>query len=350
MLEHRTTVLEALILCLALTFPAVSNAESPAPSNNARIAQADDSVAIVSVELVDAPPEMRARLLAGMHQGLSQAGVGSVPQDQVKAALRDKPELSACLLRSCRKQLGPMIGAARFMTLRVAATGANFQLELTLYDSQDEDPVRRLSTPCDVCSYDDVVQRVTETAKKLVGPPPEMAVEITSAPAGASLSADGQEIGQTPYHGKLAAGAHTLSATLPDYQPAETQVEIKEDADGPQVFHLSLTAATITIVEPAPRPYRFFKWAGAIATLGAFGAGAGWLIVDGNGTCSDSPTCPQVYDTRTQGYIALGAGVALGAFTTWMFIRDRRDARSSLDELALVPTRGGGFARLGWHF
>lgn len=341
--------LEALLLCLALAAPAVANAQSPRPSDQARVAQASgDTVAILSIELDEVPPEMHPRLLAGMAQGMSEVGVGTVAADRLAAALRERPELADCVSPSCRKQLGAMTGAARFMTLRVAATGANFRMEFALYGGDGEEPVRRLSKPCDVCSYEDVVQLVSWTARTLVGPPPRMDVEITSEPTGASVSIDGQETVQTPYRGKLPAGAHTLDASLLGHEPAQTRIEVKEDADGPQVFHLSLT--TIRIVEPAPRPYRYFKWAGVIATAGALGAGAGWLVVDGNGTCSDRAVCPEIYDTRTPGFIALGAGAALGAFTVWMFVRDRSDAAKTLDDIAFVPTRGGAFARLGWHF
>jgi hypothetical protein len=58
----------------------------------------------------------------------------------------------------------------------------------------------------------------------------------------------------------------------------------------------------------------------------AVGAGAALVAVDGRGTCARTAgqlECPDVYDTRTGGIVALAAGGALVVTSVIMFVIDR---------------------------
>ncbi|OGG99117.1 MAG: hypothetical protein A2600_04910 [Candidatus Lambdaproteobacteria bacterium RIFOXYD1_FULL_56_27] len=51
-------------------------------------------------------------------------------------------------------------------------------------------------------------------------------LEVESDPSGAKLFVDGQEVGTTPYEGKLLSGTHKLRLEHPDTPPKETQVAL----------------------------------------------------------------------------------------------------------------------------
>jgi hypothetical protein len=78
-------------------------------------------------------------------------------------------------------------------------------------------------------------------------------------------------------------------------------------------------AAVLAIPAPAEnRRPTWRTWTGAAlgaAGLAAVGTGIGWLVVDGRPTCSapSGTVCQKLYDTKTQGWVAVGIGAAAGA-------------------------------------
>lgn len=124
----------------------------------------------------------------------------------------------------------------------------------------------------------------------------------------------------------------------------------EQPAAGIEVVEISSTSGPLksaTTVERAARSERIWKWAAAGGAVAGLGAGLGLLVLDGN--CTTSPPvgkCPDVYDLKLAGYVSLGAGAALGAVATWLWLRDRpSDQREKAQALFwFAPSREGGVA------
>jgi hypothetical protein len=144
-------------------------------------------------------------------------------------------------------------------------------------------------------------------------------------PPGAEVSVDGRVIGRLPLPAAIRVGegpvrvrGSALGRKLADVEAAvaggaETTVALELGPDVPPPF----SAPIIDDEPPPPTRTTWRTWTGTsllVASAAALVAGGVWLAVDGRGTC-DAPTgarCLHVYDTKTQGWIALGVGAAVG--------------------------------------
>jgi hypothetical protein len=123
----------------------------------------------------------------------------------------------------------------------------------------------------------------------------------------------------------------------------------EQAADGIEVYEarpvLSIAGPATTAARRAPRSG--WKWAASGGAIAGLGTGIGLLILDGN--CTTSPPvgkCPDVYDLKVGGYMGIGAGVALGAVATWLWLRER--SSGGLEEpqalFWFAPSHEGGVA------
>jgi hypothetical protein len=145
-------------------------------------------------------------------------------------------------------------------------------------------------------------------------------------PAGAVLSVNGREVGRLPLADpiRLAEGPVQLRASAAGYVTIETDVLIVGGGDQTLLLRLSpLPPVAAPVVSPRPAveeslpAARWKTWmGGTLIGLSAAGiaGGVAWLLIDGDASCvSGSPaTCRQIYDTKFQGWIAIGTGVAAG--------------------------------------
>jgi hypothetical protein len=145
-------------------------------------------------------------------------------------------------------------------------------------------------------------------------------------PAGAVLTVNGREVGRLPLLEpiRLADGPVHLRASAAGYVTVETEVVIVGGGDQTMLLRLSplpqVAAPAVSpgpAVDESPPPARWKTWmGGTLIGLSAAGiaAGVAWLLIDGDAGCTSGspPTCRQIYDTKFQGWIAIGAGVAAG--------------------------------------
>jgi hypothetical protein len=85
--------------------------------------------------------------------------------------------------------------------------------------------------------------------------------------------------------------------------------------------------------EPHGGPSRVWKWLATISGLAALGLGAYWVAIDGSGTCSQA-SCPERFQTATQGYVALGLGGGLLVTGGILFYLDSSWAAPARDTIA----------------
>lgn len=344
---------------LAFVIPVVALGALLALGAGSAHADGDDPatsvVAIVVLEVSgDAAPQLRAQAQASVLEGLKQSNVPRMSFDRVVEITRRQPDLRDCESPSCVSRLGTLLGAERLLRVRIKASGASYAFDLELASTAGGEPRQRQET-CPVCTTSEAGKALARAVSDFFSEPPaeSILVEINTEPEGATLRIDDRDVGVTPYRGRLAVGQHTLIISKNGHRSAEQAIEVKE-GDEPQRFDIELAGTSLAgpsigggggigPVDSGPsRPFAVLKWVGAAGAVGALGAAVVWLAVDGRGTCDDLNTCPRTYDTRTLGFFGLGAGVALGAATTWMFLRDREDVRDMA--LSVVPTAGRGIA------
>jgi hypothetical protein len=144
-------------------------------------------------------------------------------------------------------------------------------------------------------------------------------------PEGAEVTVDGQAVGRLPIPGpiRLAEGNVHVRGSALGHQPAEVEVTIAGGAETTVTLDMGrlVLAAPIIDDQAPPPPLRVMtwkKWTGASLLVGSVAAlvvGGVWLALDNRGLC-DAPSgarCQWLYDTKTQGWIAIGVGAAAAA-------------------------------------
>ncbi len=144
-------------------------------------------------------------------------------------------------------------------------------------------------------------------------------------PAGALVTAGGREIGRLPLASevRLAEGSVHVEAIATGCAPTEVNVVVRGGGDQTVVLRLAPLPTTATsVISPrvdldgASAPGRWKTWMGASllgVSAGAIATGIVWLAIAGDASCPGPGSCGHVYDTKVQGWIAIGAGVAAGA-------------------------------------
>lgn len=96
------------------------------------------------------------------------------------------------------------------------------------------------------------------------------------------------------------------------------------------------------------RPFKVLKWVTLIVGVGALGAGAYLIAIDGKSSC-DAPGCADEYDTAVPGYVSAGAGAALIGAGIVFFIKDS-GAKKRESQVSFAPARGGMVFTFGRTF
>jgi hypothetical protein len=167
-----------------------------------------------------------------------------------------------------------------------------------------------------------------------------VAIVTVAGPAGTDVAVNGRSVGRLPLSEPLhiAEGQVRIEGTAPDRQPATLDVTLA----GGKEFKASLDLAPVPASVPALAPTgaaaapsgpalsggatadtgrRWQPWVGGgllALSAAALTTGIVWVSIDGNQNCdipSTAPTgsrCARVYDTKTLGWIAIGAGAAAG--------------------------------------
>ncbi|HZL16336.1 MAG TPA: hypothetical protein VFG23_01195 [Polyangia bacterium] len=151
---------------------------------------------------------------------------------------------------------------------------------------------------------------------------------------GADVVVEGKPVGRLPRPAPLYASPGTIKIHASAAGHASLDKEVVGTAGEEVVANLELDLLPLEAVAPPPPLFqsllssdggretpRWRRWTG----IGLIGVGAAalvtgivWLDINNKGTCSApaGAICEHLYDTSLQGWIALGAGVALGATGT----------------------------------
>jgi hypothetical protein len=264
--------------------------------------------------------------------------------DEVQKRLAGKPALIGCLSTTCLASIADVVGTSDMIRVRIAANGANYEVELELLGTSGL--VRKRAGSCTVCTTTDLADlTATRVHELLIAEELPVAVAITTEPADAMLEIPGLDPQTAPWKGSLPPGTYTITARRDGYEPRTEKVEIKDDGS-PQALTLRLALATGDT--PPPSRWGWKKYAIGGVGAAALITGVVLLALDGNPTC-DAPgaTCPEEYATGTAGIVFGVAGLAGAGVSGWMFWSERNVRHESA---AIAPTRGGAVATYSIRF
>lgn len=187
----------------------------------------------------------------------------------------------------------------------------------------------------------DMLEKTLASARRHIG-----RLDVRGA-TGIQISVDGRAVGvlplPTPLH--VAAGSVRVEATAVGRQSLEKAVAVAAGED-------AVVAIELMPVPPPPPPVApalsvqtqrtearevptWRRWTGGslfVVGLATVGTGIGWMVVNGRTNCSAPPGgfCEQVYNTKTQGWVAIAAGaVAVGAGAT-LFLWKGKDTSAGI--------------------
>ena len=316
-------------LCFALAFFAVlTGARASAHAQEAETG----GIALLSLEISgDAPPELRKQVQAHIAKGLASSG-RVLGLEETRERLADTPELIGCFSSECLERMGELLSVHLFVRAVLTTGGAHYELTLELLQSGEETLVRNSTqTSCSICTIEDLNERSTEAAIRLLvlDTTKHMTVTIASIPDGATISIDGLEAGRSPVTTELEPGPHRISAVAEGFADTAKTVEVAAGVAGEQRFELPMIAPLGTDHEGPGRHYGNWKW-GGVATSGVLLALGTTLILldDGDsptcGTAQNPKQCKFIRHTQLGGVLALSGAVLTGAATGWMFWSESR--------------------------
>jgi hypothetical protein len=164
-----------------------------------------------------------------------------------------------------------------------------------------------------------------------------VAIVTVVGPAGADVAVNGRPVGRLPLSAPLhvAEGQVRIEGTAPDHQPATLDVTLSGGKEFRATLDLAPASAPVPALPATAGPStqllgggstadasrRWQPWVGGgllALSAAALTTGIVWESVDGNPACDIPATAPagsrcgRVYDTKSLGWIAIGAGAAAG--------------------------------------
>jgi hypothetical protein len=234
-------------------------------------------VALLKIDVVGLNGDMRSKFVGVLAQSLRQAGYDVLEQDSAQSKLMAAGVPPGCVTGPCLTDVGRVLGVQRVVVGGIGAAGSNYDITLTMLETQRGDRVAQSIEKCEICTIDEGLKtmgRAAGTVAQARIPETTQAVEPPPPPR--------KDIVQPP----------------PPPPPAAPE---RSWYDRPAV-----------------------RWTTVAVSAAAIGAGIYMLTLDGNCVDGGSPTgrppCHDLYkDNAGPGWALVGAGVAFGAGAVYLF-------------------------------
>ncbi len=298
---------------------------------------------------------------------LVDRGLVVYTRQQVINKVREVPGLSGCFSKSCLVEMSALLGAKRLLQLSIKQkekfknSTATYTVNVTTYSLAAEGlRTNTKSGDCTGCDRQTLLNMIshvaTVTVEEELGA--FQSVRLVTDPPGVRLYVNNKLVGASPCVAELISGVHKVHVRQKDYKLTTKMIHVRAGTgNDKQVFSIPVTPKDSN--DPTPLSTadakatkgsgKAWKWITGSAAVVSITAGVIFLDKDGKGTCDDGPNrvCPQVFDTRTQGWASLGVGAALAGMTTWLFVRDhRRNKKQKRMSVGILPTKGGMFGHV----
>jgi hypothetical protein len=268
-----------------------------------------------------APGEVQRAFSDELPRALTTAGFQLMPPNEVDMRVGERPELLQCRAGGCLAEEASFLRVGRLALPRLErAPEGGYNVGISLYDAAQKrilcDAVERAASAGEIR---DKLHAMATKLRRDVSRPGRL--EVTAHPD-AVVSIDGEAKGKTPWAGELESGDH-LVALEHAGDRVERDVNVAPGTTARVEVSLTAAAPPPSGRSPVLGP---LKWTALATGAVALGVGIGLVVIDGRGTCSTMAgqrQCPEVYDTRTGGIVAVAGGGALVATAIVLFVLDR---------------------------
>jgi hypothetical protein len=240
-------------------------------------------VAVLQIDVVGMNGEMRSKFVGALAQSLRQAGYDVLEQDVAQSKLLSAGVPPGCVTGPCLTDVGRVLGVQRVVVGGVGAAGSNYDITLTMLETQRGNQVAQSTEKCEVCTIDEGLKTMGRAAGTLTA---------TRAPA-----------------------------LEPVQQPVPAQAkDIVRMPPPPPPSH-----------EPLWYERPFLRWTAAAVSVTAIGIGIYLLTLDGNCQSDEKPNCQFKYGgNAAPGWGLIGAGAMAGAGAVYLFLTAQPEGERKL--------------------
>ena len=263
-------------------------------------------------------PEGDTATLSGqLVEGLQRGSFAVVAPEEVSAAASNADR---CDNERCFKKIAEDTGSTHVVRAVVTVKDRDYAVKVFLIDGTDGAVIATSDESCEICGVADVGGLISTSAATLrtkldaLASGPSTLV-LTSDPAGATVTLDGEIIGVSPLDRPIIPGKHILRVSKEGYIALEREVTFVEGVEETVDFKLDKL--------PSRLPGRAWGWATLGIGIAALGAGITFTVLhdgqynpdcsEGSGTKDSAGECKFLWDTK---WLGAGLGIGGAALTT----------------------------------
>jgi hypothetical protein len=314
MRRFRLSAACATALALTLAQTPIVHAAPPDPAAAEQGGGAKAAILPLVVEGA-LPDSDRTTLTDQLVGGLQRGAFAVVTPAEVEAIGEGK-----CSKPNCMKKIAEKTGATHVVRVIVTVSDRDYTVKVELYDGSDGSTIISSSDGCEICGVADVGGLIETQAATLrtkldalaSGP---AAIVVTSEPAGADVTLDGEPFGVTPLDKPIIPGDHTIRVSKDGYISVQEQRTFVEGARETLSYELDKV--------PNRLPKRPWGWASLGVGIAAIGGGVALTFMHDKpfklganctGTEIDQEgDCKFLFNTKWEG---LAVGLVGGALLT----------------------------------
>lgn len=234
-------------------------------------------VAILSLLFQGVEEELAGRYQDILRAELKRTGFNVIEQKDARVLLEKLGVPPNCTVGPCLAQVGAALGAERALVGGVVAQGSNYDVTLTLLETERGAPVAQALEHCEVCTLDEALRSFGRVTAK--------------------LTSKGEP-------------------SRPEHQ----------------------AGASLMWRRPTARPwYQQVGWRIGALSLGAGLIAAGTTLLVLDGSCAEGRNCPRKLSTTMAGASLLGAGALVGVAGATMLLMGSSSERGSQVAFGVGP-------------
>jgi hypothetical protein len=258
---------------------------------------------------------------------------------------------ASCESKRCQRALGDELGATHAVRVRVSRKDRDYEAELVLLDLQQGRSLATTKDACEICGVADVQSLVEAGAATLAVKLEALAsgpstLQLTSDPAGAVVTLDGEIVGTTPLEVPVIPGKQIVRVSLEGYIAVEREVTFVEGVRENLEFTLEKL--------PSRLPGRAFG--ASMVAIGAAGLGTGLAFTAlhgeenqlacsaAEGTKDEAGNCKYLWDTK---WVGASVGiVGAGLLTAGIVVLIDKATRKAAGRGRVSPEKAEATSRL----
>jgi hypothetical protein len=279
-MRRRWLAVACALACCALGRGAVAAGRRRAPDAGGLRPR----IGLLKVDALGMAADLRARFLGVLIEKLRGAGYDVLEEELVQQKLLAAGAPPGCVTGRCLTDVGRALGARRVVVGGLAAAGSNYDVTLTLLDTEARREVAQSVDRCEVCTLDEGLSTMARAASQIASQP-------LPGGGGEDTAATPRQLAQLP-----PPADHGARAPAPWWEAGAA------------------------------------RWTVAGLAAVALGTGITLLALDG-GCASDARPgheCRDRYNNSGAGWVLLGTGVLVGAGAVALFWHASRNGETQV--------------------